>query len=61
MIPHAFLLGRRDKQEKMYRLGKLGGFDKVYVLSKDYCLRDISGCKVTLYELSRMSRRIRAR
>jgi len=51
MIPHAFLLGRRDKQEKMYRLGKLGGFDKVYVLSKDYCLRDISGCKVALYEL----------
>jgi len=43
MVPHLYALGRRDKKEKMYRLGKLGGSVKVYGLSKDYCLRDISG------------------
>ena len=48
MIPHVFRLGRRDKQENLYRLGKLGGSVKVYVLRKDYYLRDISGCSVSL-------------
>ena len=43
MVPHLYALGMRDKKEKMYRLGKLGGFVKVYGLSKDYCLWDISG------------------
>ena len=43
MVPHLYALGRRDKKEKLYRLGKLGGSVKVYGLSKDYCLRDISG------------------
>ncbi|GEM_PF-2278451 len=43
MIPHDFHLGRIVKREKVYRLGKMGGFDKVYGLRKDYGLRDISG------------------